>query len=46
MAALRSVVVLELRLDEDTLVHDFKSNRSEESNQLFFLAISEVGRAL
>lgn len=46
MAALRSIVVLELWLDEDALVYNFKSNRSKEGNQVFFLAISEVGRAL
>ena len=46
MAALRSIVVLELWLDEDALVYNFKSNRSKEGNQFIFLAISEVGRAL
>lgn len=46
MAALRSIIILELRLDEDALVYDLESDCSEEGNQVVLLAVGEVGCAL
>lgn len=42
MAWLSSIIVLELWLDEDSLVHNFSSNSSEKGQNCVFLLIFEV----
>ena len=46
MAAIGSIVVLELRLDQDTFVHDFTFYGSDQCKYCVLLLIREVCRAL
>jgi hypothetical protein len=46
MATIGSIVILELRLNEDTLTHYFILNGSNECNQGLLICIREVSSAL
>lgn len=46
MAAIGSIVVLELRLDQDTFVYDFVFDGSNQCDYCVLLWVREVSRAL